>query len=162
MTDTPQGIDNPTENSQAVSQRIETADGTKVFLFRYENPQAPRTSSGDSRDQLVGSWFTDSPKSLKTYIKARPPGGNIVVAEVEKDGLEELKATNHALAREMDIEPIDNYIIPQEILESSRIILLPVAVGTPKFLFKDWDAVNSAVDEIVDKLSSSVEKPRKI
>jgi len=154
MTDMPQGIDNPTENSQAISQRIETANGRKVLLFRYENPQAPRESSGDALDELVGTWFTDSPKSLKTYIKARPPGGNIVVIEVDKDRLEALKAANHPTARDMDIEPIDNYIIPQELLEGAKTMPFSVAAGTPKFLFKDWDAVNSAVDEIIDKVQN--------
>jgi hypothetical protein len=161
MTDTPQGIDNLTrETSKSLGPRVETPDGKRVFLFRYENPQAPRESSGDSRDQLVGSWFTDSPKNLKTYIKARPPGGNIVVVEVGKDRLEELKAVNHPSAGDMDIEPLDNYIIPQELLEGASTIPFPVATEKPKFQFGDWDAVNSAVDEIVDKLLSSDEKPK--
>jgi hypothetical protein len=153
MTDIPQGIDNlARETSKELGPRNETSDGKRIFLFRYENPQTPRESSGDSRDEFVGSWFTDSPKSLKTYIKARPPGGSIVVVEVEKDRLEALKAANHPVAKNMDIEPLDNYIIPPELLEGARTIPFPVATEKPKFQFKDWDTVNNGVDEIIDEL----------
>lgn len=156
MTDIPQGIDNLTrEASKGLGPRVETPDGKRVLLFRYENPQAPRESSGDSRDEFVGSWFTDSLKNLKTYIKARPPGGNMVIVEVEKDRLETLKAANHPVAQSMDIEPLDNYIIEPDLLRDAQVIPFPVTSRlTNKFAFGEWDAVNNGVDEIVRDIQS--------
>lgn len=153
MTDIPKSIDNPTNENAYLKQRVESPDGTKVFLFRYENPNAPRQSSEDARDELVGTWFTDSPKSLKTYIKVRPPGGNVLVLAVNKDQLEGLMAVNHTQAQNMDIEPLDNYIIGPELLKEAQTIAFPVTSRpTNKFAFEDWEKVNKAVDEIVESL----------
>ena len=153
MTDIPKGIDNPTNENAYLKHRVESPDGTKVFLFRYENPNAPRQSSGDARDELVGTWFTDSPSSLKTYIKARPPGGNVLILAVDKDKLEGLMAVNHPQAQNMDIEPLDNYIIGPELLKETQTIAFPVTSRpTNKFAFEDWEKVNKAVNEIVENL----------
>ncbi|GEM_PF-5070564 len=148
------GYDVPRETNR----RIETADGERVFLFRYDNPQVPNRNPNSevSHEDLVGKWFTDSPESLKTYIRMRPPGGSIAVAEVPKDKLEELKAINHPDAKDMDIEPIDNYIVPDELLEGARTVPLTVPSENPKkFPFKEWRAIGSFVDDIVDQLKQS-------
>jgi len=148
------GYDTPQENKE----RIESIDGNRVFLFRYDLPQAPNINPNSevSRDELVGSWFTDSTKSLKTYIKTRPPGGSIVVVEVPKDKLEKLKAINHPVAKDMDIEPLDNYIVPDELLVGAKTMPLTVPSKSPnKFLLKDWASVDSFVDGIVRQLKET-------
>lgn len=87
------GVDGPKDTSA----RIETADGNHVLLFRYDNPEAPNRNPNSevSQEDLVGRWFTDLPESLVARILMRPPGGSIVVAEVPKDRLEEMRAQNH-------------------------------------------------------------------
>ena len=105
-----------------------------------------------SKPTLVGRWFTDSPKALGTYIRARGPGGNVLAVEIPKDKLVELQAANHPEANNMDIEG-DNYIIPDELLPNARIFPLEVASENPdKFLFKHFTPIRSFVDGIVKQL----------
>ncbi len=137
------------------TDRIQTLDGQRVFLFRYENPQSENKNpnSSVSKDELVGNWFTDSPKSLKIYIKRRQPGGSIRVLELPKDQLEKFKAINHPVAKDMDMEPIDNFIIPDELLPDSRSIPLEVQTKVPqKFLMGEWKNINEAVDDLTSGL----------
>ena len=62
-------MENEQDSPRKVRRRIETADGQKVFLFRYDNPEVPNRNPNSevSRDELVGGWFTDSPESLKSW-----------------------------------------------------------------------------------------------
>lgn len=53
----------------------------------------------------------------------RPPGGSIVVAKVPRERLEEFRATNHPVAKNMDIE-VDNFIVPDELLVNAKRIPL--------------------------------------
>lgn len=141
-------------DSSKTAQRIETADGKRVFLFRYDNPQVPNRNpnSQTSQDELVGKWFTDSPASLASYIKGRPPGGNIVIVDVPKEKLEGLRAANHPVAKDMDIEP-DNFIIPAELLPAAKRIPLEVSSqGLKNFRANDWKAIDEAVGKIVEQI----------
>lgn len=141
--------------------RVETEDREKVFLFRYENPNSENRNPNSvvSKAQLVGGWYTDSPSSLRDYIKKKHPGGVIKILEIPKDRLEELKAVNHPIAKDMDIEPIDNYIIPEDMQAAGRIVPLEVATQNPnKFLFGDW----KNVDEAVDKLVAGLKQPEDV
>lgn len=145
------GLDSP-------SPTTETTGRGSVFLFRYDNPQVPNRNpnSDTSKDNLIGRWFTDSPKSLKDYIKGRPPGGTIVTVEVPKDKLEELKATNHPTAKEMDIEE-DNYILPDELLSKAKRTPLAVPSRSPKnFSTGEWKAIDAAVDRVVEQLQPAL------
>lgn len=141
-------------DSSKTARRIETADGKRVFLFRYDNPQVPNRNpnSQTSQDELVGKWFTDSPVSLASYIKDRPPGGNIIIVEVPKEKLEELRAINHPVAKDMDIEP-DNFIIPDELLSAAKRIPLEVnSKGSKNFRVNDWKTIDEAVGRIVKQV----------
>lgn len=137
--------------------RIESQNNQDVFLFRYENPNSENRNpnSSVSQDELVGSWFTDSPSSLRDYIKKKQPGGNIRVLGIAEDKLEALKAINHPVAKSMDIEPIDNYIIPEELQTTARTFPLEVATQNPnKFLFGEWRKIDEAVDNLVTQIKS--------
>lgn len=146
------GFDSPKPQE---GSRIETADGQKVFLFRYENPSSVNNApnSAVSQEAIVGGWFTDSIINLKDYIKKKKPGGNIKVVEIPKDKLDELKAVNHPIAKDMDIEPFDNYIIPEDLQETAQVFPLDITPKNPnKFLFGDWKSVDQSVDNIVSNL----------
>lgn len=137
-----------------ISDRIETANGQNIFLFRYDNPQVPNRhpNSMVSQDELIGKWFTDSPQSLTARILMRPPGGVIVIAKVPKARLEQLRATNHPIAKDMDIEP-DNFILPDELISRAQTIPLIIVHENPKkFLFKEVNAIRSFVDTLINQL----------
>jgi len=147
------GQDNPRE----ADKRVETADGKRVYLFRYDNPKAPNRNPNSvvSREELIGRWFTDTPESLKSKIFKRPPGGSILIIEVTKDILEELRAVNHPTAKDMDIE-YDNFIVPDEFQSNTKTVPLTVPSENPrKFLFKDWRAVGAFVDIVVSELKEN-------
>jgi hypothetical protein len=134
------------------SSQIETPDGEGVYLFRYDNPAIPSNNPDTSQEALVGTWFTDSLKWLRTYILMRPPGGSIIIAQVSKDKLEELRASNHPMAQSMDIE-YDNFILTVDLLQNSKTIPLAVLPSTPKkFMLADSPRIGKAIDEIVAEL----------
>ena len=119
-------------------------------LFRYENPEIPydeRREGVVSRKDLVGSWFTNNVDDLKTYIKARQPGGKIVAVRVLRSDLEQYDATKLQETKDMDIES-GNYIISNELQTGTRMdIPLEVKTANPKkFLMKDWEQINQFVD----------------
>lgn len=132
--------------------------GSSVLLFRYDNPTVPNghPNSDTSRDELVGRWFTDSPESLKSYIKMRPPGGSIVIVEIPGERLEGLRATLHPVAKDMDIEP-DNFIIPDELLGNAKRVPLGVTSKSQRNFSRvdEWKSVDNRVDEIVKEIQSS-------
>jgi hypothetical protein len=147
------------DSPKPVENRVETADGNKVVLFRYDNPEAQNKNpdSEVSRPSLVGSWFTDSTYSLTTHIRRRAPGGKIIAVIVPKDKLEEMRAKNHPETIGMDIEN-DNFIIPNELRGEELTFPLDVqAANSARFLFKDWEPIASAVDEIVDDVKKRLQ-----
>lgn len=149
------------DSAKDVSGRIETADGTRFLLFRYDNPGAPNRNPNSmvSKDGLVGRWFTDSPETLATRILMRPPGGSIVVAEVPKDRLEQLRASNHPIAKEMDFEPLDNFILPDEMMEEVQTFPVTVPHENPrKFLFKEVGNIRNFVDTLIKQLKQAPQK----
>lgn len=145
------------DSTKDVSGRIETADGIHVLLFRYDNPAGPNRNPNSmvSKDELVGGWFTDSPDSLVARILMHPAGGSIVVVEVSKDRLEELRASNHTIARDMDIEN-DNFILPNELMMGARKFSVTVPHENPsKYLFKEVDTLRNFMDNLVVQLKQS-------
>jgi hypothetical protein len=142
-------------SSPELSSPIETPDGEHIFVFRYENPNVKNNhpNSETSRDELVGGWFTHSLNSLRTYILMRQPRGVIRIVQIPKDKLEDLKAANHETAQGMDIEPLDNYIIPDELAEESRTMPLTVQEsGNNKFLLSDISKIQNFIDTMYSDL----------
>lgn len=108
----------------------------KTKLYRVENPNIPvdpRTEGigGTSHPELKGQWFSTSlDKALNYLPKAtqhRPEGtglrpfvpmdGAVIhIAEVDTDKLDMHLAANHPAVQEMDmdIEPVEDYIIPPD------------------------------------------------
>lgn len=145
-------------DKENIGGRIETADGTHVYLFRYDNPSAQNRNPNSevSSDELVGRWFTDLPESLTTRILMRPPGGNIVVVEAPKDRLEELRAANNPIAKGMDIER-DNFIVPDALMAGMQTFSVTVPNKNPrKYMLKDAEAIRSFMDNLVTTLKQQI------
>ena len=136
-----------------------------VTLYRYENPETQYDNSREgivSKKEIIGTWFTTELKDLKDYIKSRPVGGKIITIRIKGDELENYDASKLEETKEMDIEK-DNYIIPSEIQQESRIeIPLTIETSNPKkFIFKDWTIIDEFVDENIstsDKILKFIEK----
>lgn len=87
-------------------------------LYRIENPNIPSSPDGvTSHEDLVGAWFAENPQYVVNYLKKATqrgqhivPGAQLVQVEIPSDQLESLRAVNHPVAQDMDIEP-DNYIV---------------------------------------------------
>jgi hypothetical protein len=142
---------------QERQDRVETPDGQSVFVFRYDNPEIlnRNPNSPVSQDELVGKWFTDSLSALETYIFMRPSGGNIIVARIPKEKLDTLKAADHPVAKNMDIEPLDNYIIPQDLLTQTQVIPVDVVPGGKgKYIFKDKPKIDEFVRSTILELQA--------
>lgn len=146
----------PTENPPPVyaprtPERI-VKDG-KVLLFRYDNPNFPSKNPDSRRPDLVGSWFTDSPRQLGSYILMRPPGGDIVIAAIPEDKVDSLHVFNHPVAKDMDVEN-DNYIIPDELLTDAKRVKLEVEPSNPaskKFnIFKDAEGIRTFLNGLIE------------
>ena len=104
---------------------------------------------------MVGRWFTDSPESLTVRILQRPSGGTIIVVRVPKERLEELRAVNHPVAKDMDIEP-DNFILPDELISGAQTVPVTVFHQNPnKYLFKEVRAIRVFVDTLIEKFKHS-------
>lgn len=152
-------MENTAEISPPETQdRVESNDGSYVYLFRYDNPGSNDGShSNTTREDLIGKWFTDSPESLKTYILQRKPGGNIVVVPVKKQELENLRASNHETAKETDIE-YDNFIVPDELLSSERKFPLTIeGSGNNKFKLNDIQSIKDFITDIVNNLQAQTD-----
>lgn len=113
----------------------------KIKLYRVENPNVPtqpQTESvgGTSHPELRGQWFsTELDKALHYLPKAtqyKPEGkglrpfvpvdGAVVhVAEIDSDKLDMHLAANHpaVMAMDMDIEPLEDYIVPRHAIIST-------------------------------------------
>ena len=117
-------------------------DANFVTLYRYENPTIAYDESREgtvSRQELIGQWYSDNIEDLKTYIKARTPGGKLVTIRIHRDELESHDAAKLDETKDMDIEK-GNYIISDAEAENSRIEI-PLAIETTnpkKFLMSDW------------------------
>jgi hypothetical protein len=139
-------------------------DPNFVTLYRYENPAVTYDETRDgvvSKQDIVGQWYTDNLGDLKTYIKARKPGGRLVAIRVPSSDLGSYDATKLEKTKDMDIES-GNFVVPPDIAQSSRLeMLLTIeTANSNKFLFGDWQKINKFVDEnlsaesLVDKAKS--------
>ena len=149
-----QGNEGPKPEPKELAQPIETPDRKAIYVFRYDNPNYPNRNpnTSTSKDEIVGKWFTDSLGSLKTYILMRPPGGSIKIAQIPKDRIEELRATNNHTTKDMDIE-YDNFILPEKILSTAQTVPLDVAPsGNNRYLFGDLRKIGEFVDAIIPNL----------
>lgn len=138
-----------------MSSPLETADGKSIYLFRYDNSDAPNRNSNSevSHEDLLGTWFTDSLNSLETYILMRPPGGVIKIVRVEKNRLEELKAQTHPIAKEMDIGR-GEYILPDELLTTAEVVPLDIQTeGSKKFLFKEREKIEKFIEGLAEDIT---------
>ncbi len=123
-----------------------------VLLFRYENPNIPNPNPNGvtSHKDLIGRWFVDDPQDLKSYIIMRPPGGDIVIVAIPENKLDDLNVDKHPIAGKMDTEG-NNYIVPDELLATSRRINFDVDPSNPsKFLLKDMPKIRKFVEDLVE------------
>jgi hypothetical protein len=124
-------------------------------LYRYENITTPNNQEREgvvSKQELIGNWFTNNQDDLATYIKARQPGGNVVLVRISKAELDKFDASQLTETMEMDIEA-GNYIIPSELQNETRLTIpLVVEVASSnKFMMKDWRKVNDFVKNNLSK-----------
>lgn len=148
--------ENPNKNIEISNKPIETPNGKNIYLFRYDNPSVKNNhpNSQTSKPELVGKWFTDSLMLLKTYIQMRPPGGLINITYVPKDKLEEFRAINHPIAKNMDIE-YSNFILPDKLTKNLKSIPLTIpSVNPNQYLFKDDGKITDFLkNEVLPKLT---------
>lgn len=131
-------------------------DPNYISLYRYENPKYPydeRREGVVSKEGLIGSWFTNNLRDLKTYTISRikgQSGGRFVVVRVKKEDLDKYDATKLSDTKDMDIE-IGNYIISPFAAEGTRVeidgIFKDSWTGKKNIPFSDWNEIGNYIDQ---------------
>ena len=139
-----------------------------VHLYRVENPNIPpdprhEGEGGTSHPELRGRWFSpDLDKVLDYLPKAtqhRPSGtgrrsfepidGAVLhIAEVPAEDLGSYEAAKHHLVLEsdMDIEPSEDYILPNDAV--THTLSVDDLVGEARGKMNNWEIRQAAINRV--------------
>ena len=140
----------------------------KIKLFRVENPNIPvdprmEGEGGTSHPDIRGQWFSDSlDKALNYLPKAtqyKPEGSGVQpfipvdgavvrIAEIDKSHIDLYRAENHPTVQEMgmDIEPLEDYILPPEATVDA--VQIDEIVGDSRGRMNRLDERRAATDRV--------------
>lgn len=155
----------------------------KIKLYRVENQNIPanpglEVPGGTSHPDIRGQWFSNDldkalnylPKATQykpegTGVRAYQPidGAVLHVAEVDADQLDAHLASEHPVvqAQKMDIEPLEDYIVPRDRIVST--LPLDELAGESRGKMNRFDERQKAAERVRGAVAlhlSQIDKPK--